>query len=69
MEKVKRLSPEKSKVAEEFVDSLLQKHEKSEELYRKAIAEKRRKNFGNMKEQIRIADDFNETPEDFKKYL
>ncbi len=33
------------------------------------VAEKRRKNMGRLKGKIWMADDFKDTPEDFKDYI
>ena len=63
------LPPEKRKKFEDYVAFLLQKYLQPEVKNREEIAETRQKNFGNMKGQIWMADDFNETPEDFKDYM
>lgn len=68
LEKIKRLPLDKQKEVEAMVDSLLNKQE-SEPLDMVAIAEKRRKNIGRLEGKIWMADDFNETPEEFKNYL
>lgn len=64
LEKVKQLPFDKQKEVEDFVDYLLYKYvlDNNEE----SIAENRKKNFGWAKGKIWMADDFNETPEDFK---
>ena len=68
LEKIKRLPLDKQKEVEAMVDSLLLEHE-SETLDMAAIIEQRRKNVGRLEGQIWMADDFNETPEEFKEYL
>jgi hypothetical protein len=67
LEKVKQLPPDKQKEVEDFIDYLLHKYvgDNNEE----DIAEKRRKNMGWAKGEIWMAEDFNDTPEDFKDYL
>lgn len=68
IEKVKQLPPEKQKEVEDFIDYLISKYKAGAEV-NESLAEKRRKNMGWAKGQIWMADDFNETPEDFKDYL
>ncbi len=68
LEKIKRLPLDKQKEVEAIVDSLLLKHE-SETVDMAAIIEQRRKNVGRLEGKIWMADDFNETPEEFKEYL
>ena len=68
LEKIKLLPLDKQKEVEVMVDSLLEKQE-SEPVDMAAIAEKRRKNLGRLEGKIWMADDFNETPEEFKNYL
>lgn len=68
-EKVKQLPPDKQKVAEDFIDYLISKYKVQEKQNGESIAEMRKKNMGRLKGQIWMADDFNETPEDFKDYL
>lgn len=70
MEKVKQLPPDKQKEVEDFVDYLISKYSIGEEAAdTESIGEKRRRNMGRMRGQIWMADDFNETPEDFKDYM
>lgn len=66
LEKVNKLSPEEQLAVENFIQELLDKHKSIGE---ESIAEKRRRNLGRMKGRIWMADDFNETPEDFKDYV
>ncbi|WP_299286714.1 DUF2281 domain-containing protein [uncultured Mucilaginibacter sp.] len=68
LEKIKRLPLDKQKEVEAMVDSLLKKQE-LEPVDMAAITEKRRKNLGRLEGKIWMADDFNETPEEFKNYL
>lgn len=68
-EKVKQLPPEKQQEVEDFVDFLLSKHPPANGMTPEEIGEMRRRNAGRLKGQIWMADDFNETPEDFKDYL
>jgi mRNA-degrading endonuclease RelE of RelBE toxin-antitoxin system len=67
LEKVKQLPPEKQQEVEDFINYLLQKYKINNEA--ENIAEKRRNNMGWAKGKIWMADDFNDTPEDFKDYL
>ena len=68
MEKVKLLPLEKQQEVERFVENLLAKYNIiSKDV--QSIAEKRRSNVGRLKGQIWMADNFNETPEDFKEYM
>lgn len=68
IEKVKQLPPEKQKEVEDFINYLISKY-KSEAEVNQSLAEKRRKNMGRLSGKIWMADDFNDTPEDFKNYL
>ncbi len=67
-EKLNTLPPERQAEAEDFIEYLISKYgkpiAKSE-----SLAEMRKKNMGWAKGKIWIADDFNDTPEDFKEYL
>jgi hypothetical protein len=67
LEKVKQLPADKQKEVEDFVDYLLHKY--VEVTSTEDIAEKRRKNMGWAKGKIWMAEDFNDTPEDFKDYI
>jgi len=69
LEKVKKLPPEKQQEVEDFIDYLLNKYEVRGQREIEFIAEQRRKNAGRLKGQIWMADDFNETPDDFKDYM
>ena len=67
LEEIQKLPYEQQKEVEDFVGYLKSKYitqQKTEN-----IAEHRRKNLGWAKGQIWMADDFNETPEDFKDYM
>lgn len=68
LEKIKSLPLDKQKEVEGFVDSLLEKSmvETHDTI---SLAEERRKNFGRLKGKIWIADDFDQTPEEFNEYL
>jgi hypothetical protein len=68
LEMVKLLPPDKQQEVEEFVEYLLSKY-KPAIFNAQLITEKRRSNAGRLRGQIWMADDFNETPEDFKEYL
>ncbi len=68
LEKVKQLPPDKQKEVEDFINYLLDKYT-SVTGRQESIADKRRRNMGWAKGKIWIADDFNDTPEDFKDYL
>jgi Protein of unknown function (DUF2281) len=67
LEEIQKLPFEQQKEVEDFVGYLTAKYitSKSEE----DIGELRRKNLGWARGQIWMADDFNETPEDFKDYM
>ena len=67
IDKLEKLPPDKQKEVEDFVDYLLEKYVSKNNGI--PIAEQRRKNAGRFKGQIWMADDFNETPEEFKDYL
>ena len=69
MEKVKQLPPDKQKEVEDCVDYLVSKYSIGEDTGTESIGEKRRRNMGRMRGQIWMADDFNETPDDFKDYM
>jgi Protein of unknown function (DUF2281) len=66
LEQVSKLTLEEQQAVENFIQELLSKHSVTEV---ESIAEKRKKNMGWAKGTIWMADDFNETPEDFKDYL
>lgn len=66
LEKVKQLPADKQQEVEDFIDYLLYKYKPNR---MEDIAEKRTKNLGWAKGKIWMADDFNDTPEDFKDYL
>ncbi len=68
LEKVKLLPLDKQREVEEFVEYLLSKYNKINSKGQ-SIEEKRYANMGRLKGQIWMADDFNETPDDFKEYL
>jgi hypothetical protein len=68
LEKAKQLSPEKQQEVEDFIDYLFNKYNVSNENII-SVAEKRKKNMGWARGKIWIADNFNDTPEDFKEYL
>jgi REP element-mobilizing transposase RayT len=68
LEKVKLLPLDKQQEVEDFVNYLLNKYA-SASINQEPLAEKRRRNLGRLKGQIWMADDFNDTPEDFKEYL
>lgn len=69
MEKVKQLPPDKQKEVEDFVDYLVSKYKIGDDTNTGSLGEKRRRNMGWMRGQIWMADDFNETPDDFKDYM
>ena len=69
MEKVKQLPPDKQKEVEDFVDYLVSRYKTRAGEYVESLAEMRLRNMGWMHGQIWMADDFNETPEDFKEYM
>ena len=68
LEKVNQLSPEKQQEVEDFIDYLINKYA-IPTINDEAIAEKRKRNLGWAKGKIWMADDFNDTPEDFKDYM
>ncbi len=69
LEKVKLLSPDEQKAVENFILGLLSQHKETEADTEESVAEMRLRNMGRLKGQIWMADDFNDTPEDFKDYL
>lgn len=69
MEKIKKLPFEKQKELEDYVDFLLSKYNPSNGMTPEEIGEMRMRNMGWAKGQIWMADDFNDTPEDFKDYM
>lgn len=68
LEKVKLLPHDKQVEVKDFVEYLLEKY-RPNKVSELSIADKRRSNFGRLKGQIWMADDFNETPVEFKDYL
>jgi mRNA-degrading endonuclease RelE of RelBE toxin-antitoxin system len=68
IEKLKKLPPDKQKAVEDFVDYLLEKYVPAK-ANGSLFSEQRQKNAGWAKGKVWMADDFNETPEDFKDYL
>ncbi len=66
LEKVKQLPADKQKEVEDFIDYLLYKYRGDG---MENIVEKRRRNLGRLKGEIWMAEDFNDTPEDFKDYM
>ncbi len=66
LEKIKNLPVDKQKEVEDFVDSILAKNETIDIA---ELIEKRKKNLDHLKGKIWMADDFNDTPEEFKEYL
>jgi len=69
LEKLQKLPPEKQQEVEDFLDYLLDKYVTKDDVDMETIAEQRRKNAGRLRGQIWMADDFNETPDDFKDYM
>jgi hypothetical protein len=67
LEEIKKLPFEQQKEVEDFVGYLAAKYIASKP--KEGIGEQRRKNLGWARGQIWMADDFNETPEDFKDYM
>jgi Protein of unknown function (DUF2281) len=67
IEKIKTLPLEKQQEVDDFVDFLVNKYQSNPN--EESIGELRRKNAGWAKGKIWMADDFNETPEDFKDYM
>lgn len=74
LQKVKKLPPEKQQEVEDFVDYLLNKYVSEQGKgnngeVKEDLAERRKRNMGWAKGKIWMADDFNDTPEDFKDYI
>lgn len=67
IEKLKQLPPDKQQEVDDFVDFLINKYKFNPN--EESVGEQRKKNAGWAKGKIWMADDFNETPEDFKDYL
>ena len=68
LEKIKRLPLDKQKEVEDIVDFLSSKYRENVEDI-KSLAEQRRKHLDSLKGKIWMADDFNETPEEFNEYI
>ena len=68
LEKLKQLPPDKQQEVDDFINFLLNKYA-GEKINGESIAEKRKRNAGRMEGKIWMADDFNDTPEDFKDYM
>jgi hypothetical protein len=68
LEKVNQLTPEKQQEVEDFIDYLFNKYRVTEE-NSISISELRKKNMGWARGKVWMAEDFNDTPEDFKDYL
>ena len=69
LEKLQQLPPEKQQEVADFVEYLLQKYKSADSMTKEELAAHRMNNFGRLKGQIWMAEDFNETPEDFKDYM
>lgn len=69
LEKVKLLPSDQQKAVEDFILALLNQHEHLESTKDESLADMRRRNMGWAKGKIWMADDFNETPDDFKDYI
>ena len=67
IEKLKKLPPDKQQEVDDFVDFLINKYQFN--INGGSVGEQRKKNAGWAKGKIWMADDFNETPEDFKDYM
>ncbi len=68
LEKIKLLPLDKQKEVEDIVDFLSSKYgENVKDI--KSLAEQRRKHLDSLKGKIWMADDFNETPEEFNEYI
>lgn len=65
--KIYQLPADKLDEVEHFLDSLLDETVQTED--EKRIVEQRERNMGRLKGKIWMADDFDETPEDFKDYV
>jgi Protein of unknown function (DUF2281) len=67
LQEIQKLPFEQQKEVEDFVGYLTAKYILSNP--QEGIGEHRRKNLGWARGQIWMAEDFNETPEDFKDYM
>ena len=67
LDKVKQLPLDKQQEVSDFIDFLLHKYQSGNG--QMDLAEKRKNNMGWAKGKIFMAEDFNETPEDFKDYM
>ncbi len=67
IDKINKLPLDKQKEVDDFIDFLINKYQF--DLNEESVGEQRRKNAGWAKGKIWMADDFNDTPEDFKDYL
>jgi len=66
LEMVDKLPAEKQLAIEDYIKYLFSKYAEGET---ESVADIRRKNMGWAKGKIWMADDFNDTPDDFKDYL
>ncbi len=66
---MKLLSPDKRQEVVDFAAYLLQTYKPTSNSDNQELAERRMKLAVRLKGQIWMADDFNETPEDFKDYM
>jgi len=68
LEQVNRLPLAKQQEIENFIHEIISKNDQADQ-DGMSIAEMRKKNMGWAKGMVWMADDFNETPQDFKDYL
>ena len=69
LEKVKQLPFEKQQEVEDFIEFLLSKYKEKDIVSSESLAERRLRNMGWAKGQVWMADNFNDTPDDFKDYI
>ena len=69
LEKVKQLPFEKQQEVEDFIEFLLNKYKDKDIVSSESLAERRLRNMGWAKGQVWMADNFNDTPDDFKDYI
>lgn len=67
IDKINKLPLEKQQEVDDFVDFLINKYQF--DINEESVGEQRRKNAGWAKGKIWMADDFNDTPDEFKDYM
>lgn len=68
IEKLKQLPLDKQQEVDDFITFLIEKYSVARDVA-ETVIEKRQRNVGWAKGKIWMADDFNDTPADFKDYV